>query len=253
MSRVALGSFALALALSTIACASHKGTGGNTTGGDPNGDGKTDPTPGVGQVVQKGTIVDFDTKKPVKGANVSAAGQTVTTDADGAYALILEKGKPFTMEVTMENYAKLVEQETSLDADFDKGKTSFIGTFTASFLTGTLDGYDASLGVLSVQLIPTGNCSNEDGAKVTVSPEGSAKVKYVSGGIPSSRRAAVTAGQFPSAVIYNVQPGVPVSVSVQHDKCKETAFPVVKDGVSYTGGITTEAGQATSFARIFLE
>ncbi len=61
------------------------------------------------------------------------------------------------------------------------------------------------------------------------------------------------AGEFPSAVIYNVAPGVPLTVTVTHATCKQAAFPFTQDGVDYTGGISTEAGEVTGFARIFLQ
>ena len=253
MTRVALVSIAACFALSVSACSGgHKGTtivnGETPDGGDAGG-----PVVNGDQVTQRGIIVDYDTKKPVKGATITAAGQTVVSDVTGAYQLVVDKGQPFTMEVSMEGYAKLIEQETTIDADFDKGKTSFIATPTANLLLGTLDGYDATLGVLSVQLIPTGACASEDGATITVSPAGAALVKYLYAGIPSSRKGAVVAGQFPSAVVYNVQPGASVTVGATVANCTVAPFPITKDGVTYTGGITTEAGSSTSFERVFLQ
>jgi hypothetical protein len=255
MTRLAFVSVAACVALSITACSGKhtSSSSNNTNANDAGGGDDTHPVTEPGQVVQSGTIVDYDTKKPVAGATVSAAGQSVVTDAAGKYALVVEQGQPYTMEVSKDGYAKLVEQETTIDADFDRGATNLIVQATANLLLATLDGRDPALGVLSVQLIPTGACASEDGATVSVTPAGSAKVKYLYGGIPSSRKGVVVAGQFPSAVIYNVQPGVKVSVEVKLDKCTESAFPVAKDGVSYTGGIVTEPGESTSFARIFLQ
>jgi hypothetical protein len=184
---------------------------------------------------------------------VSAGDQVVTTAADGSYAFAVKKGEAFAMSVTAPDYAKLVEQETVLDADFHRGKTSFVSSGTASLLLGTLDGYDASLGVLSVQLLPSGGCTSEAGTRVKVSPEGSASVRYVLHGIPTSRADSAAANEFPTAVIYNVEPGVPLTVSVEAGQCTQTAFPIDRDGVRYTGAVTTEAGSVTSFARIFLQ
>jgi len=252
MMRQVLGSFVAIGLLSITACGSHKTKGGDPTTETPDVNGEK-PAAEPGQVLQTGRIVDFDSKKALKGATVTAGATSVTTDDTGAYVLAVEKGKPFTMEVTMEGYAKLTEQETALDADFDRGDTRFIASGTAKFLMLALDGYDPSLGILSVQLLPGGNCASEEGAKITVSPPGAAKVKYVYGGIPSAKTSAVTAGQFPSAVLYNVDPGVQLSVEVTSETCKLAAFPVEKDGVRYTGGIVASPGEATSFARVFLQ
>ena len=251
MTRVALVSLAACFALSASACSSsHSGT---TVANETPDGGDAGSVVASGQVTQSGIIVDFDTKKPVQGATIKAAGQTVISDVTGAYHFAVDKGTPFTMEVSMDGYAKLIEQETTIDADYDKGKTSFVATPTANLLLGTLDGYDATLGVLSVQLIPTGACASEDGATITVTPAGAAQVKYLYGGIPSSRKGAVVAGQFPSAVVYNVQPGATLSIGATVTNCTVAPFPIVQGDVTYTGGVTTEPGSSTSFERVFLQ
>lgn len=252
--------FSISLVALTVLASASFGCGGDDAGTraaapDASADtgvkviGAGDPA----RVTQHGVIVDLDSKKGVPGATVSAGDQVVTTGADGSYAFTVKKGEAFTMTVTAPDYAKLVEQETVIDADFDRGKTSFVSSGTASLLLGTLDGYDASLGVLSVQLLPSGACASEAGTRVKVSPEGTAKVRYVLHGIPTSRADSAAANEFPTAVIYNVEPGVPLSVSVEAGSCTQTAFPLDRDGVRYTGGVTTEAGSVTSFARIFLQ
>src|SRR5205807_1070956 len=158
---------------------------------------------GPQQATQKGIITDFSTKKPVAGATVIAGEQSTTTAADGSYSFTLQKGEPFKLTVTADGYAKLLEQEATLDGDYDKGKTTIVPTNMANLLTSMLSGYDSSLGVLSVQLVPTGGCASEDGATLEVSPAGSAKVAYFANSLPNSAMTAVKAGEFPSAVVYN--------------------------------------------------
>jgi hypothetical protein len=242
-----------------MACSSaHKGNTGGTTGPSPSSGGSSGgsapATPeGPTQATEKGVITNFNNHQPVPNAKVTAADQTVTTAADGSYSFTLQKGEPFRLTVEADGFAKLVEQEATLQGDYDKGATTIVPNTVAMLLTGMLTGYDATLGVLSVQVIPTGSCASEAGATLKVSPEGSAKVSYVSKSLPSSDATSVSAGEFPSAIIYNVQPAVPLTVTVQHATCAESQFPVEQGAVQYTGGISVEAGQSTGFARVFLQ
>jgi hypothetical protein len=275
MSRFACGSIVVAAVLSigsvaTLGCSStasgSKPTASGGSGTEPEGTtGGSTPSTGSGSstgsatsegpqaVTETGTIVDLESKKPISGATVTAGDQTATTATDGTFSLTLQKGDPFQLSVTASGYATLLEQQTSLSADYSVGSTTIVPNETATLLTAMLSGYDSTLGVLSVAVTPTGACASEDGATITVSPAGSAKVTYFSGGIPSSGLTAVKGGQFPSAVIYNVATGVPLTVTVSHPTCSQAPFPFTQGGVVYTGGISTESGEVTGFAKIFLQ
>jgi hypothetical protein len=189
----------------------------------------------------------------IAGATVTAGDQTATTAADGTFSFTLQKGEPFQLNVTADGYATLIEQQTSLQANYDAGSTTIVPNATASLLTSILSGYDATLGVLSIAVTPTGACASEDGTTITVSPAGSARVVYMSNGIPSTTLTAVKGGQFPSAVIYNVAPNAPLTVTATLATCTQVAFPFTQDGVDYTGMISTQAGEVTGFARVFLQ
>ena len=52
------------------------------------------------------------------------------------------------------------------------GTTTLPPQELADLLHATLNGYDATLGVLTVALLPTGNCKSEGGSTVKVVPEG---------------------------------------------------------------------------------
>ncbi len=256
MSRALFASFSASLVICAVAGCGGGGASAKPAGAGADAGGEdaaahplpVDPT----LATQRGIIVDLSTKHAVGGATVTAGDQVTTTDASGAYSFTVRKGVPFQMVVTAPEYAKLIEQETTLDADFDRGKTNFVSSSTASLLLGSLAGYDERLGVLSVQLVPTGACASEGGAKVSVSPPGSALVRYFKGGLPTGNEAVIS-GEFPSAVIYNTDPGVPLSVTVAEGSCAPVTFPFTTDGVSYTGGISTEPGLVTSFTRVFLQ
>jgi hypothetical protein len=204
-------------------------------------------------VTETGIIVNYSSKAPVEGATVTAGDQTATTAADGSFSLTLKSGEPFALSVAGDGYASLLEQSTSLTADYSAGSISLVPAALARILTASFTGYDDTLGVLSLDLVPLGSCSSIQGATVSVSPAGSAKVMYFSGGMPSPDLTSAQAGQFPSAAIYNVEPGVPLTVTVSGSSCSQAPFPVTQEGVEYTGGITTQPGQVTGFARVFLQ
>jgi hypothetical protein len=162
-------------------------------------------------------------------------------------------GTAFELSVAAPGYATLLQQSTSLSANYAAGKITLVPSTLARILTGYLTGYDDTLGTLSVDLVPTGACTSIQGATVSVSPAGSAKVSYFSAGTPSPDLTSAQAGQFPSAILYNVDPGVQLSVTVTVPGCTQVPFPFTQDGVDYTGGISTQAGQVTGFARVFLQ
>ncbi|MGO8994001.1 MAG: hypothetical protein ACLQVI_11780 [Polyangiaceae bacterium] len=270
MSRVVCCSAILATALSaaTFACSAAPGksapSGGGSTGSTPGtaqGNGAAPANPaadagaadGIQAVTESGKIVAMGSDAVVAGAVVTAGDQTATTAADGTFSLTLQKGETFQLSVVADGYATLLMQQTSLVADYDAGSTTVVPNATASLLTSILSGYDSTLGVLSIAVEPTGACTDEGGATVAVSPAGSSRVVYMSGGIPNSSLTAVKEGEFPSAVIYNAAPNVPLTVTVTHPTCTQVAFPVTQNGVEYTGEMSTEAGEVTGFARIFLQ
>jgi hypothetical protein len=204
-------------------------------------------------VTQTGRVLDFATKQPVAGATISAGGQTAITDATGAYSFKVRSGLPFTMSVTGSNRASMFFQERSLDADVDDGSVLSVDEPTANLLRGALDGYDRSLGSISTKVIVTGACASNEGATVSVSPAGAAKIVYFRNGLPSASQTSIATNELPSAVIYNLQPGVPVTLSVLHPSCKQIPFPVKQGNVEYTGALRVEAGDVTTYASLFVQ
>ena len=81
-------------------------------------------------------------------------------------------------------------------------------------------------------------------------------MKYFKGGFPSNTATSVTAGELPSAVIYNLPPGAPVQLTITHPTCKQVAFPTPDTdapNIVYTGNVTTEAGNSAGVLRYYLE
>ena len=245
------GSVVALVSLFAFACGGSPSSSGSPSDGNGGPGASTPESPN--SVVEKGTITDFNTKRAVSGATVTVGAHTTTTGDDGSFSLTLTKGEPAAFTVTADGYATLLEQDTALQADYDRGKTTIVPASLASILTAMLSGYDATLGVLSVQVVATGACASEAGATIAIDPPGSAKVAYFSAGLPSTSLTAVKAGEFPSAVVYNVQPGVNVSLKVTETSCTQAAYPFTQGPVEYTGIMTTQPGQTTSFARVFMQ
>lgn len=251
---VAFATVALA-SVSVVACGSadskyDPNAVAHPGGTSPSGGGSSG---GAALATQRGVITDFGTGKPVAGATVKANDAVATTDSKGAYELKVHEGEPFSMEVTAPDYVKLVEQQTSLTADYDRGETTIVPMSMSALLHQTLTGYDASLGVLSVAVLPTGSCASADGATLKVADATGAKVKYMVSKMPSSTLSAVKNGEFPSAVIYNLPTNVPITVSVESTACRLAAFPFTSGGITYEATVTTQQGDVTSFQRLFLK
>jgi hypothetical protein len=223
----------------------------------------------AGTVTQSGKVVVLSANDPVVGATVktSAGGGPVTTDAKGMYSLEVEANKPFSMQIEAPNFYSLLEQQTQASAPFNLGKTSLLSEATASFLLLTLRGYDSSMGVLSVAVERKATCADEAGATLAYTVDGNppsgSSLYYFMGGAPNVSARAAESGAFPHAVLFNLPPGKPITVTVSHPTCKPSAFPVTKDlsadglgsgNVTYVSPtLTTSAGKNTSFLRVFLE
>ncbi len=211
-----------------------------------------------------GRIVDFGgSNPPTKGATVTAGTSTATTDDKGMYSLTVPKNTAFSLNVQKTGYVKLIEQETMLTGDADRGDTDAVGAGTQSFLEAALTGFNGDLAVFSLQVIARGSCASADGATVALDPVGTEKLLYFKSGFPNSAQMSVIDGTVPSAVFYNVTVGQKITVKVTHPTCKQSTFPIADvkaPNITYSGAVNTEPGDpvgqkkpAASFARIYIE
>jgi hypothetical protein len=211
-------------------------------------------------VTQTGRVIDYmacgTTATPVPGAQVAVGSHTATTGADGTYSLQVPAGEPFTMMVTKApSYVQLIEEENTVQADYDRGDTKLVPSGTAMLLSGSLPSYDTSHALVSVELVKTGACTDLGGATVTVSPAGSgALTQYPAACVtPVGTNPYVTDGVFPSAVVYELDPGQK-SITATSPKCTQIPFPYTDPatGLTYDGTVETQAGTGTSFVRVFM-
>ena len=190
----------------------------------------------------------------VPDATVRVADRAATTNASGDYELIVPRNAPYRMAVSAEGYYKLIEQEVILEKDvLNQGFTNLLPSVSANLVAGFFPGRSADKGLVVVKVSAEAPCASEEGSTITIDPPGDAKRIYFAGSLPDSQQAAVKAGSTFSAAFYNVEVGVPLKLRVESPRCKELAFPVDVGDVTYTGGLTAEAGEALSYMRLFLK
>ncbi len=249
-------SFLVSLSCGVAVLACGDDDNGGRTGVDGGGgtEGGTDGSSGGSPAKQTGKIVVALQNVPLSGATVTIGSSTAQTKADGTYEIGITKGPALQMQVTAEDYYKLFEQEYVVKADtFDRGETSLLSKAIANTLVSFLQGRDPAKGLLIVKVQPTAPCDSEEGTIVALDPPGSSMVRYISGGIPSNSQSSAKKGESFHAVIYNVDLGAPVNVKLTSPLCKQKAFPVDVDNVTYTGkNQKVEGGEVLSFMRVFL-
>jgi hypothetical protein len=251
----------LSTSLGLAACSGGEGKGGSPSPSPmPSGTSTTPPPGATDMVVQTGTIVDFLEMTPIAGARITAGGVMTTSDSKGNYSLTLPKGQSFGMVIEADNHVKVVEQGTILTADFDRGKTFLVAMSDANLLKNILRN-DGTLGLLSIAVLPTGNCKSVAGTTLDVTSSNENDklvVKYFLQNQPSNVATSASDGAFPSAVVYNFTPGAKLTINVNSPSCAEAAYPVVTPQITYLGTVETEPSGddtqgTTSFQRIFLQ
>jgi hypothetical protein len=208
---------------------------------------------------QSGQVVEFLQKHPVPGATITGNAGKTTADANGNYTLPIDATQPFNFTVTADGSWKLVEAETILTADFDRGQTLLLSNADGATLMGVLPGggpaIDATKALLSVGILK-GDCASEEGATIDWSPKGSGQIRYIDSGLPSPSRKSAKGGQFPHAVLYNLDSAAPITVTVTPPAgCTVAPFPYDDpSGIRYTTNtVKVEAGSTMTFLRIFFK
>jgi hypothetical protein len=251
-----LGVFVSSLAPCIAVACSDSTTTPAPAGGDSGPDASApEVIPAPTEAIQSGRVITAQQETAVEGATITVGGKSVTTAADGKYAIAVPKDSPFRMRVAAEEHYTLLEQEYSIGgkATLDRGDTQLLSRTTANLLVAFLQGYDKTKGLVSVRVSPLAPCASEEGATVTLDPPGAAQFRYVSGSIPREGQPAVKAGESISVIFYNVEPGVKVRPVVTHPSCEVVPFPVAVGDVSYTNAeVTPEPGEVLTFVRAYV-
>jgi len=261
LSTAVLASFLVAAGAlgAAVACSSSTSSGDTTPvtpgteGGGTDGTAESAAEASFSGPTQTGRIIDAIGKTGVAAAVVTIAGQSVTAGDDGTYAIGIPKNVPYSMTVTAPDHFKLDEQEWIVKTDlFDRGDTSLLSSATAMFLGGLLPAHDAAKGLLAVRVYPLAPCTSEQGATLTLSPAGTSKLTYFKGSLPNASATSTTKDETFSGAFTDVEPGVPLTVTVSSPDCEQIPFPVDYDGVTLTGQQKTEPGDVISYIRVFI-
>lgn len=226
------------------ACSS--GSSATTSAGDAGpsdaGVGSVDADAAPATVIHRGVVVDYDTKQPVEGTTIKLAGGAQgTTDATGAFAIEVPSNVAYAATITAPDHVVADFGEIRLSGDHDQG------TFVLSSLAHSVQArefmgnYDPMKAVLLVSIAALPGCSSIAGSTVTVEPAGAAKVRYFLDG-KQSFESAVFANEEPAAVMWNVEPNVPLSVKVTSPACTQGASPVTAGNATYSDKITAKPG-----------
>ena len=200
--------------------------------------------------LQQGTIVDVESGWSVPNALVRVGDATTTTDQAGNYALPVETRAPFATLVSAAGYLPVTDQWTVLNVSADRSPTPLFSTARADAILGALDSYDATLGVLLIQVVAIGDCKAISGAQISAS-QANAKVAYFSAGLPQAGRTYAAGVGIPSAIVYNLVPGAAVDVTVVSPWCATADRPVTLDNVTYYEVVPVAAG-TLAFERVFI-
>lgn len=241
---------AVAVTAIVAACSSAVEPTTLTDAGGP-GAGEGGPQLGASETLQTGRAAVVQTNKPIEGATIRVAGKQATSGADGRYSLIVPRGLPITLKLSAPDHYQLIEQEYVIDQPtYERGDSLTLRNQTAMLLAAFLSDLDKSKGLVAVSVIPLKGCPTEGGTVLTMASPSGASLRYTQGGVPDSNN-YLTEGDTNGALFYNVLPG-PVTITAESPHCVMAPFPVKADGVTYTGALTTEAGESFSFMRIFL-
>ena len=207
----------------------------------------------VPTVNDTGTIVDYDIQsKPIAGATLTEGDWSTTTDAHGKFSMAVPLNTPLSLVLTAPKYTKTLFDEISLQQDADRGPLPIPLLDTYHLGQQALPSFDTTRGSVYLVVHARGNCASVAGGTVTINSPSDALMAYFNGEIPSQRQSMVR-DQLPVAVVYNVPAGSQIDVTITHPACKQAPFPVVEGGVTYTGRITVEGGDANSTANYYLE
>lgn len=240
--------FATSLALVLSACSDDSSPGTIADDAAPEA-----ATPGANEATQTGRVISALDEAPLPGATVAIGDRTVTAGEGGAYAIVVPTGTPYTMRVSAEDHFTLREQEWRFDGtSLARGDASLLSRDTANLLAAFLPARDATKGLVVVRVVPLPPCDSEEGATLEIAPKGASSVTYFASGRPNQSATSVTTGERFAAAIANVDPGVPITVTVTSPLCEQLPFPVESDGVTFTGAQQAEAGDVLSFMRVFL-
>jgi hypothetical protein len=217
----------LIVAASLIGCSGSKGATGEMPDLAP---------PSTAIVGQHGQVVDYFSLMPLSGFTVTDGTNTTTTDADGKWVLPAPMDVDLAPTVTGPSYSMLqLAMAKAVSTDVDLGFITIPSTDTFTTELNIL-GADTTKALVQVIIIPTGSCTSVAGGTLTVTSPANAAVAYFStAALPLATQFYDTKQHRPSAVVYNIDPGATLEVTMNHPTCKLSAAGTPYAGAVYEG------------------
>ena len=200
-----------------------------------------------GTSVEHGTMVDYETLKPVQGLTVTDNGQSTTTDANGQWSLQVPTGASLQPTVTSSTYSKLLfPDSTAVAADVDFSTLVIPDSNTYSLEEALLK-MDTTKALVQVVVVTEPSCASAVGGTLSVTSPSGTSLEYFDAQ-SASPSTAVTSFQSvqparPVVVIYNIDPTATLSLQVTHPTCKQVPFPVTYSGRTYQGSVPLQAAE----------
>jgi hypothetical protein len=230
------------------ACSSSasSGTAASDAGGDA-GSSQALPEAAPGSSILHGTMVDYQTLKPVGGLTITSGDSTTTTDATGAWLLTVPTGSPLQLGVTNATYSRLALPDmVAKDGDVDMSAIVIPDTSTFSLAKDVLKGFDDTKALVWLVISTRPSCASPVGGTVTLtSPAGGAVAYFGTAALPMASVTtfqAVAAGR-PVAALYNLDTAGSLAFTIDHPTCKMAAYPVEYTGRTYSGTARLDAAQ----------
>ena len=213
------------------------GCGGNgTTTAAPD---LAPPASDGGTVGQHGKVIDYFNLTPLAGFTVTDGNNTTTTDANGEFVLPAPMDVDLAPVVTGPSYSTLhlaTARATAADVELGPITIPSSSTFGSEM---SLVNADQSKALVQVVVVPTGACTSIAGGTLTVtSPPGAAIAYFSASGFPVANAMTDTMQHRPAAVVYNIEPGGTLTVTMTHPTCK-----LAPAGTAYNGGVYAGPGK----------
>ncbi len=233
------------------ACSSSSGTATPQT--DAGSDSGTVADSAPGTVADYGRALDYGTMKPMAGVTITENGGTATTGADGKWSFNVPMGTPMRPKLTLGGYINVHLPEALLNADNDRLDVPMPDLSTFMLGQFAQKGYDVTKASVSVVVYALPPCTSAEGGTLSVVSPAGASVEYFNASFPTTTVSAIVAGQTPAVTVYNLPPGVDFVFQLSHPTCKQLPYPVTVGTRTYTGKVTTEAGDSNSVFVMYMQ
>jgi hypothetical protein len=193
-------------------------------------------------VGQHGRLIDYFNGMPLAGLTVADGTNSVTTDAAGGFVLPGPMGQLLKPAASGSGYATLYLPEAMAAAvDVDRGDVPMASTSTFS-LEQQILANDTTKALVHILLAKSGACASFAGGTITVnSPAGAQVAYFTTQALPTALTMSDIVAPKPVAVIYDVDAGTTLDLTINVPGCTQMPAGAVLNGMALTGTVTTMA------------